>query len=421
MDWHPNEPVTRKSPNPEMAMDVAEHQLLLLCSRTQLDKETSSRIQNLLAGQINWDYVLGKAIEHRVTTLLSRSLDAVNHHGVPHDVVDRLRNFTGENARFNLYRTRELIRLLTIFDANGIQCLAFKGPLLSAVVYRNLALREYSDLDVLVDRRNVLKTKNLLIQHGYHLWTPINRHTGASSFSHRTKDLIFEDANGQVRVELHWLLSGTHFQFKLDLENLWGRLETVSLAGTNVRTLSIEDLLLYLCMHGSRHGWERLLWICDVAEIIREYEIDWRRVRKQAHLLGCERMLALGLLLARRLLDTRIADEEWNTIPVDETVRGLAEQVERLLFDEASVSSGLSYWNDLHLRVRERLGDRMRLRLYYYRRYFRQAVVPNERDRAIVPLPRFLSSLYYILRPLRLLKFFGGVTWKKLTKRFRYS
>jgi hypothetical protein len=63
----------------------------------------------------------------------------------------------------------------------------------------------------------------------------------------------------------------------------------------------------------------------------------------------------------------------------------------------------------------------MRLRLYYYRRYLRLAVVPNERDHAIMPLPPFLFALYYLVRPFRLVKAFGLTTLKKLTKRFGYS
>ena len=390
-----------------------EAQLLLACSRTYVDSATATRIKTLLEGELDWEYVLRTAHEHGVTSLLSQSLSSVDPKAAPEEILCRLRSFASDIARYNLFRTRELIKLLGILDAEGIPCFPFKGPVLSALVYHNLALREYGDLDVLVHPKDVLRTRDLLIEHGYHVWSPPNRTRKSPQFSHRHKDLAFENADGQVRVELHWRLSGNHFRFPLDLEQLWGRLETISLGNAKVRTLAIEDLLIYLCMHGSRHGWERLLWICDVAEIVRRpNEIDWRRVRDGVHTLGCERMLGLGLLLARDLLGAKLPEEEWQKIPVDQTVKSLAVQVEGLLFND--FSSGISYWNDLHLRVRERLRDRMRVRLHYYRRYLRLAVIPNERDRAIMPLPRFLFSLYYLLRPFRLVKTFGVATLKKL-------
>src|SRR5207244_11975507 len=44
---------------------------------------------------------------------------------------------------------------------------------------------------------------------------------------------------------------------------------SLPLGGTLVRTLSAEHLLLVLCAHGAKHCWERLGWICDVAELLR--------------------------------------------------------------------------------------------------------------------------------------------------------
>ena len=70
-------------------------------------------------------------------------------------------------------------------------------------------------------------------------------------------------------VELHWEMSGRYLSRPLDLAYLHGRLRTVSLLDSNVPSLSNEDQLLYLCIHGTRHMWSRLEWICCVAELIR--------------------------------------------------------------------------------------------------------------------------------------------------------
>jgi len=54
----------------------------------------------------------------------------------------------------------------------------------------------------------------------------------------------------------------------------------------------------------SRHRWERLTWLCDVAEIMRlRPEMDWDVVIARSQVLICQRMLFLGVLLAHRLLD----------------------------------------------------------------------------------------------------------------------
>jgi hypothetical protein len=62
-----------------------------------------------------------------------------------------------------------------------------------------------------------------------------------------------------------------------------------TLAALAYGNLSLENLLLVRCAHGSKHLWERLGWICDVAELIRvrKEKSDWEKVNKeQATALG---------------------------------------------------------------------------------------------------------------------------------------
>ena len=85
------------------------------------------------------------------------------------------------------------------------------------------------------------------------------------------------------------------------MKGLWRRLVPVSYAGATIKSLPLEDLIIYLCMHGSRHSWERLAWICDVAELVRlNPDTDWNKLLDQAASLGGQRMLGLGLIPCQR-------------------------------------------------------------------------------------------------------------------------
>ncbi len=72
--------------------------------------------------------------------------------------------------------------------------------------------------------------------------------------------------------------------------------------GQVVKSFSTDDLLFSLCVHGSRHIWERLSWICDVAELIKRQQLNWPALMDRAIKTDCERMFYLGLFLAERLL-----------------------------------------------------------------------------------------------------------------------
>ena len=63
-----------------------------------------------------------------------------------------------------------------------------------------------------------------------------------------------------------------------------------------------RDQALMLCMHGSKHVWSRLIWICDVAQLlISSPDLDWKEVIEEANQSGLWRSLALGVLLAHRV------------------------------------------------------------------------------------------------------------------------
>lgn len=385
-----------------------EARLLVLCSRTYVSRENREKIKQILTLDLDWQSVIEKAHQHCVAPLVYQTLDTVCRLGVPKDDFARLRRQVTQNTNLNLYRTAELVKLLRLLTDSGVAALPFKGPVLSAQVYGSLALREYGDLDILVRPKDVVKTKDLLLANGYHLVTSVRRRRPNHSFLPRNKDLIFENSSCAVRLELHWRLTGKYFHFPLDLDQLWNELERIELGGMQIPTLGAEASLLYLCMHGSRHGWERLIWICDVAELIRACpQINWDRVMERAALLGCERMVGLGLLLANELLDAELPPAIKLAIRKDSELRLLARRLAKSILGDDKGSSDIGYWYDIHLSVRERLRDRMRLRVHYLGRYARLAVTPNSRDEEILRLPASLSFLYYLLRPLRLLKRIG--------------
>ena len=77
-----------------------------------------------------------------------------------------------------------------------------------------------------------------------------------------------------------------------------------------------EDLLLVLCLHGSKHCWERLAWICDVAELIgANPELDWNEIMRRSAALNIEKAVMLGLDLASELVDAPRARECFSNHP----------------------------------------------------------------------------------------------------------
>jgi hypothetical protein len=198
-------------------------------------------------------------------------------------------------------------------------------------------------------------------------------------------------------VELHWDIVQNYFSCNLDLEEFRKHLKPVSLLGREVMTFSPEPLLLILCVHhGGKHHWEILGWISDVAHLINAHEdMNWEWIAETASRSGISRMLFLGLYLARELLFEDLPDLITKRIKDETIVKSLAERVCTKIFDEAENPTGEFERFVLYLKQRERLRDKTR---YCLRRFF----TCTEKDWSLLKLPPTLSSLYNLIRPMRL-------------------
>jgi hypothetical protein len=266
-----------------------------------------------------------------------------------------------------------------------------------------------SDLDILIRKEDLLKARDLLVPLGYRPQFQLTRAQAAAYQRSQYEFLLFRN-KGRLTVELKWEIVDRFFSFPLDYECLWGRLKPISLDGKQVLTFSPEDLLLILCVHGAKHLWANLIWVCDVAELVQLYRgLDWDWVIRKASILGGQRILFLGLFLARSLLSAPLPEEIRKQVEADLIVRRLAKQVEQRLSQESDGLPGLWETSLFHLKARERLKDRV-----WYCSRLAMSTTPG--DWTFQSLPDSLLPLYYLIRPIRLV---GKHGLKPFWARFR--
>ena len=94
------------------------------------------------------------------------------------------------------------------------------------------------------------------------------------------------------------------------------------------RLFPLKSCLLLLCVHGAKHLWLNLKWISDLARLIQIRKINWLHLMEQASRLKCQRMIYLGLLLAKQLLDAPVPIHIINNIEKDNLAVRLAREVQ---------------------------------------------------------------------------------------------
>jgi hypothetical protein len=204
----------------------------------------------------------------------------------------------------------------------------------------------------------------------------------------------------KVIVELQWEIVPRYFGFPIAPLHLWDHNQVRSKSG--FLSPPPEEMLLMLCVHGTKDLWEQLKWICDVAELLRVHkDLNWQKTTKLADDSGGRRMLLLGLVLAKDLFDASIPEKIVREIESDSTVRRLATKVEEGLFRKSNGGSGVLRSSLFYLKVRERLRDRIRYCADL-------AVTTTPGDWALLKLPRSLFPLYSLIRPIRLIGKYGA-------------
>ena len=372
-----------------------ELELLLVCARPHIDDEQAHRARELVGQPLDWNYLIKTSLSHGLLPLLYTSLKAARAI-VPQDHLDRLRDLFQKNAARSALLTGELLKILNLFESEEILAMPYKGPAIAISIYGNLALRQFTDLDILVRRQDVWRCQELLISMGYEPHFNITQRQ-LPAFLRLGYVQMFTRDKGMSIVELHWGIASRFFMFPLDVDRFLGRLVPLDLMGKKVVTPAPEDLLLILCVHGAKDLWERLEWICGIAELIRAHDINWEMARQQAKELGAERTLLLGLQLARELFAARLPESVVSDIASQPVIGWLAAQVSQSLLRGNSVSPGLRKKILFHIRTKERLSDRLR---YCVRLLFTTTPV----DWQSLPLPASLSFLYALMRPFRLAK-----------------
>jgi len=383
--------------------------VLLLCAQKDRNPAADENLNSLLEEDLDWDYLARMARRHRVRPLLFWRLNSALPGDVPEGVLKQLKDYFSTNAQRNLFLTRELLRVLRAFEAHGVSAIPYKGPALAASVYGNLSLREIGDLDVLVRKDDILRARGLLTSLGYQQWIRLTNTPGSltgaqeAALMHSRGGHNYVHSDTMSVVDLQWTVAKRHFSFQLNPEYLWQHVQQTRLGGSKVLALPPETLLIVLCMHGSKHLWERLIWICDVAELVRGSEgLDWENMLEQASMLGSERMLLLGLYLANSLLGSPLPETVLQRVQSDSAVGELAEQIRSQLFKEYGFEGSFEEirFETGHLKMRERWRDRARY-------FVLTLMTPDEEDWMSLRLPDQLWPLYYVLRPIRLIGKYG--------------
>lgn len=339
----------------------------------------------------NWQRFITLADDHRLLPLL-HTRSAV----FPQHVKETIEaSYLASLAR-NTFLLKRLAALHTFLTSNGIPCLAQRGPLLSVLLHSDPALRPCDDLDLLVHQRDLLRLRHLLPAFGL---VPLDTFTPsqAAAYSRINGGAVFRDTASGTLVEFSPRV--TPYFYPLDLPDAatWSTPQNIETPTHPLPTLGMIDLLIALSAHGTKHTWERLLWIYDIAALLHRHAtaLPGEELLERAAQKGARRVLLLACSLAHELFHATLPCTLANAMTQDRHIRTLTQAtIDRITGKDATDMSLRALLRFQQL-ARERRKDRWRLALTLL-------LTPTSRDIQHIRLGPLTGPAAWLIRPFRL-------------------
>jgi hypothetical protein len=236
----------------------------------------------LCSDQPQWEQALALAEEERILPWVARLCESQAK--IPPGLRNRLKTIQRDAAITAFFWSSELKAILRAFEEQDIPVVPLKGPFLAERLYGETALRTNYDLDLLVSRRDLPRAEAALSAHGFVPDTPDDYHRPWRRAS--------------TTVELHQDVENP-LAFNFHIAAVLGRAQPAVFHGQHCLQLAPGDELLFVCLHGVRHRFERLSLILDLCLAFENLAVS--ETEPQPTVAEHNGLLILGLAMARRL------------------------------------------------------------------------------------------------------------------------
>ncbi len=322
---------------------------------------------------------------------------------MPRAVIDKLHDEAVQDVARNLEQVHSFNDVAREFEARKIPWICVKGPVIAETLYDDPAVRSFRDIDVLIHQEDFTDAFSILTKIGYRPQFEIP-FKWQQLFFNEHSEIAFIQADRIGTIDLHWELLPSRYSFAPRMNEIWSRAEVVEALGIPVLTLSPNDTLVFTCLHAAKHNWERLIWITDIAALLARLDhAAWGLVLNDLQEADRGISLHVGLMLSHALFKTELPKPVHQRL-IENTIawRLCRERIKRWGETPNALLDPLP-WQSLFYQSMSRRGDRWRL-------IHDLILRPTPHEWRAIPLGYSWRSIYYVVRPFRLM-------WKHLVSR----
>ena len=318
----------------------------------------------------DWHAFLSRVQPHGIFPLLAFHLrNWPDDCRPPREIMEYLNRIFLRAARRSLLAGRQIQAVTSALKDAGIPVILMKGHALARTVYPDPALRQSSDIDLLVQPHNLTAAEEVMEKLGY--VCPAKTHDLSFEIHH---DVYAPPGEG-LRVELHWVTDRAFDMVPPGwLDEVFSRRIPIRSGDLSCDTFSHHDHLLYLAFHHVfLHASIKLDMVYDFSLLMREFNNaeDWNELGQQSVKHHVRVPMELALSAASLWTGCELPEE------AGDFSRWPAPTKREVRLMNHAYTPARSLYSEVWLLVQGRHGVREKIRCIY---------------RIIVPPPELLAS-----------------------------
>jgi hypothetical protein len=253
-----------------------ENNLILLLVIGRQNEMEKDLIDNAITTVRDWDYCYKSLTFNGIGSLAYVILKNKKQFAlIPEQILLKLGQIYLKTLSRNIIFYEHFKIISRAFLANNIDIIPLKGIYLAEFYYNEIAMRQMSDIDILVKEEDSIKCVQILKDLGYSVIERVKSEFIKKKFS--SKHLPTMELNG-VSVEIHYRVFIDESNNLINIDEYWTNSRPCYLEEIPFKALSPENHLQYLCIHLERHfneGKIKLYQFIDMIQILRKHEKDF--------------------------------------------------------------------------------------------------------------------------------------------------
>ena len=318
-----------------------QNQIILLSSIIHPTNELNVKLNNQITYIDDWEAMVISIIERGVGPLFySRLPQLTNSTLIPAGSKEKLKQAYLITLSRGIMLYNVFTKVAELLKNNNVDFIVLKGTYLAEKLYGDIALRQFSDIDLLIREEDGEKAQQVLKDAGfqsndYPMAEFLRKNVG---FEHYPP-LVFQG----VPVELHVRLNRPGEQFQIVTDSVWQHAEMVSLQGIEVKVPDLTDVLIHTCVHLHKHfrdGQVQFTGFNDIVNLLdtESDKINWDELSDRCRMYRCEEIVFTYLLLVSKYYQLSLPENI-----VGNYIHCLKPEVEELFLSYLSGFKGKHY------------------------------------------------------------------------------